>query len=81
MKIKDDTQLDNYNKLYVIFYIQDMREDEIIPGTGSCGPWQCNPRNCLNKRRLPSALLADDGNLGNVNVDLDTVTANEFLLF
>ena len=32
MKIKDDTQLDNYNKLYVIFYIQDMREDEIITG-------------------------------------------------
>lgn len=79
MNIKDDTQLDNYNKLYVILHSRRAKKDEIIPGTGSCGPRQCNPRNCLNKRRLPSALLAYDGNLWNVDVDLDTATADELI--
>ena len=65
-----------------LFYIQDMqKKDEIIPSTGSCGPRQCNPRNRLNKRRLPSALLADDGNLRNVDVDLDTATTDELLVY
>ena len=76
--IRDDTQLDNYNKLYVSFFtFKTLQKNEIIPGTGPCRPRQCNPRNCFNKRRLPSALLTYDGNLGNVDVDLDTVTANE----
>ena len=76
--IRDDTQLDNYNKLYVSFFtFKTLQKNEIIPGTGPCRPRQCNTRNCFNKRRLPSALLTYDGNLGNVDVDLDTVTANE----
>jgi hypothetical protein len=77
VNIKDDTQLDNYNKLHVIIHSRNAKKDKIIPSTGSCRPRQRNPRNSFNKRRLPSALLADDGNLGNVDVDLDTVTANE----
>ena len=77
MNIEDDTQLDNYNKLYVILHSSRAKKYEIIPRTGSSGPRQSNSRNCFNKGRLPGALLTDDGNLGNVDVDLYTVTADE----